>query len=134
MPIKPENRARYPKDWKEIRAEVLARAGNRCEMCGLKNKLMGYRDESGQFHDTGEGLYSDTASLDGEQIFQIVLTIAHLDHMPENCGEPGSRPNLRAWCQKCHLNYDQAHHLSSGRKTRNMKKGQMDMDFPEGDK
>ena len=28
MPIKPENKARYPKDWKAIRAEVLERAGS----------------------------------------------------------------------------------------------------------
>ena len=31
MPIKPENRARYPKDWKQIRAVILERAGHRCE-------------------------------------------------------------------------------------------------------
>lgn len=33
-PIKPENRARYPKDWKAIRAAVLERAGSRCECMG----------------------------------------------------------------------------------------------------
>lgn len=31
MPIKPENRARYPKTWPAIRERILARAGNRCE-------------------------------------------------------------------------------------------------------
>jgi hypothetical protein len=31
MPIKPENRKRYPSDWNEIRAAILARAENRCE-------------------------------------------------------------------------------------------------------
>lgn len=31
MPIKPENAKRYPRDWKQIRARILARAGNRCE-------------------------------------------------------------------------------------------------------
>ena len=31
MPIKPENKARYPKDWKQVRARILVRAGNRCE-------------------------------------------------------------------------------------------------------
>ena len=36
----------------------------------------------------------------------IVLTIAHLNHTPEDC-----RPeNLCALCQKCHLNYDQEYH------------------------
>jgi hypothetical protein len=30
MPIRPENKDRYPVNWKEIRAAVLKRAGNRC--------------------------------------------------------------------------------------------------------
>jgi hypothetical protein len=33
---------------------------------------------------------------------RIVLTVAHLDHIPEHCADE----NLRAWCQKCHLGYD----------------------------
>lgn len=36
---------------------------------------------------------------------EIVLTIAHLDHQPENC-DPD---NLRAWCQRCHNRYDAPH-------------------------
>ena len=31
MPIKPENRARYPKDWKAIVEQVRERSGDRCE-------------------------------------------------------------------------------------------------------
>ncbi len=31
MPIRKEDRARYPKDWKAISAEVKTRAGQRCE-------------------------------------------------------------------------------------------------------
>jgi len=31
-----------------------------------------------------------------------VLTVAHLDHTPENC-EP---QNLKAMCQRCHNKYD----------------------------
>jgi hypothetical protein len=31
MPIKPENAKLYPKNWKSIRIEVLARAWNCCE-------------------------------------------------------------------------------------------------------
>lgn len=31
MPIHPENRARYPKDWKAIREQVLERAAHKCE-------------------------------------------------------------------------------------------------------
>lgn len=37
MPIKPENRGRYPANWKEIRAAILERADNKCEFCGIEN-------------------------------------------------------------------------------------------------
>lgn len=33
---------------------------------------------------------------------RVILTVAHLDHTPENC-DPA---NLRAWCQWCHNTYD----------------------------
>jgi hypothetical protein len=42
---------------------------------------------------------------------RVVLTIAHLDHQPENCDPE----NLRAWCQRCHLTYDIEHHRQSRR-------------------
>ena len=31
MPIRPENKARYPKDWKQISLRIRERAGWRCE-------------------------------------------------------------------------------------------------------
>src|SRR5262245_54694847 len=34
MPIRPEMRARYPKDWKQIRAKILKRAEYACECTG----------------------------------------------------------------------------------------------------
>lgn len=77
MPIRPENKARYPKDWPAISRAIRDRAGNKCEDCGVENYSI--RDGS-----------------------KIVLTVAHLDHTPENC-EP---ENLKAWCQRCHNRYD----------------------------
>ena len=38
MPIKPENRHRYPENWPEIRTRILARAGGRCEQSGVSNR------------------------------------------------------------------------------------------------
>ena len=35
----------------------------------------------------------------------VVLTVAHLDHTPENCAEE----NLVAMCQRCHNAYDAPH-------------------------
>jgi len=85
MPIRPENHHRYPANWREIRAAILARAGHVCE---------------------GSPRYPDCRAADRQPHpitgSRVVLTIAHLDHTPENC-EPA---NLRAWCQRCHGTYD----------------------------
>lgn len=90
MPIKPENRARYPENWaSEVRPGILKRARDRCEG---SPKYPDCRARNGYPHPV-------TGS-------RVVLTIAHLDHTPENC-EPS---NLRAWCQRCHLAYDADHH------------------------
>ena len=97
MPIKPENLARYPKNWQQIRFSILRRAGYRCE---------------------GSPAYPDCRAAQGAQHpitdSRVVLTIAHLDHTPENCDES----NLRAWCQRCHLAYDHKHHQRNAYQTR----------------
>ena len=79
MPIRAENKSRYPKDWKAISLSIRERAQQMCEQCGAAN---------GKPHPV-------TGSI-------VVLTVAHLDHTPENCAPD----NLRAWCQKCHNAYD----------------------------
>lgn len=83
MPIKPENKARYPKNWKQIREQILERAGNRCEMCGVKNHTYRLNEKTGK-------------------MAYIVLTIAHMNEVIEDC----SPSNLRALCQRCHNRYD----------------------------
>lgn len=96
MPIRTENKDRYPANWKEVsRAIRVGRAGNRCEKCGAEN---------GRPH-----------PLTGAR---VVLTVAHLDHTPENCAET----NLRAWCQRCHNGYD-ARHRAAGKKQRAAARG-----------
>ena len=75
MPIRPENKNRYPNNWKEIRDKIVVRAKNRCEFCGAEN----YEP------------HPNTGS-------RVILTVAHLDHTPENCCDE----NLKALCQKFH--------------------------------
>jgi 5-methylcytosine-specific restriction endonuclease McrA len=130
MPIKPENRGRYPSNWKEIRQKILDRAGHHCEKCGARNNTViarGEGDDEGTFlsddlyvydAESGESLGRRRASdyCVGKMV-KVVLTIAHLDHTPENC-EP---ENLRAWCQRCHLRYDAEHHAKNARITRRAK-------------
>src|SRR3990167_2240598 len=93
MPIRPENKHRYPANWKQIRKEILGRAENRCEFCGVLN--LSFR----------ERFTYDANKPATMKHIRIVLTVAHLDHTPENC-DPS---NLRALCQRCHNRYDASH-------------------------
>lgn len=136
MPIKPENRGRYPANWKDIRAAILARAGNCCEKCKVSNGARIARGDS-RFADTymtddAEVFDAETGESLGQvrmsdyqvkNMVDIVLTIGHLDHAPENCAPE----NLRAWCQRCHLRYDAAHHAETARATRHARKALADL-------
>ena len=53
----------------------------------------------------------------------IVLTIAHLDHVPENSADD----NLRAFCQRHHLRHDLAHHKQTAYMTRKASARTVDM-------
>lgn len=85
MPIRAENRDRYPPDWPATALAIKEAAGWRC---------------------VGSPAFPDCRAAHGEPHPEtgsvVVLTVAHLDHQPENC-DPA---NLRCWCQKCHNTYD----------------------------
>lgn len=86
MPIRPENKARYPKDWPAISLRIRSeRAGWRCEGSPA---FPDCRAENGKPHPFTGGI--------------VVLTVGHLNHKPEDCAEE----NLKAWCQRCHNVYD----------------------------
>lgn len=124
MPIRPENKARYPADWPAIRLRILQRARYRCEHpgCGAPHRTLGYwhenkfRPMSRSMRDAGCKAGSVIACFDGPEIkiIKLVLTIAHLDHTPEHCEDD----NLRAWCQRHHLAYDAEHHKLTAYATR----------------
>ena len=112
MPIKPENKSRYPKNWKEISRDIRHnRADNRCEFCGAIN------------HSYINSKTRELCLPDEYNAIRVVLTVAHLDHQPEN-SDP---ENLKALCQRCHNRYDKAHRMNNARKTR--LKGQTEIAF-----
>ena len=111
MPIKAENRRRYPAHWADLRRAILDRAGHRCEPCGVPNHAWRLANTDDWTRNPGQ---AETWAMDGERVARIVLTIAHLDHTPENC----DLANLRALCQRCHLAYDAEHHRQSAYATR----------------
>lgn len=109
MPIRPEQRDRYPDDWRTISDRIrFDRAGSRCECIG----------ECGTSHiETGGD--GRCKRLHGQQIPGTagqctVLTVAHLNHRPEDCHDE----NLRAMCQACHLRYDADEHARNAKRTR----------------
>lgn len=124
MPIRPENRDRYPPDWPEIRARVQVRAGDKCEGCNVGNHWRGYREAGhGGFTLTGfnEKLarnHPSPAEINphpvGYGVLEIVCTVAHLDHNPENNADE----NLAFLCQKCHLAHDLVQHKETAYRTR----------------
>lgn len=105
MPIRPEMRDHYPKDWKFISQVIrFDRAGGRCEcrgQCGANP------------HGEGrcEARNNRPHPLTGSP---VVLTVAHLDHDPSH-NEPS---NLLAMCQRCHLAYDAEEHRLQASHTR----------------
>lgn len=79
MPIKPENKKRYPSDWNKIAMEIKEEAGWCCECCGKPCYKPGQKIRTRR----------------------KVLTVHHLNLIPEDC-----RPdNLVAVCGRCHLQY-----------------------------
>lgn len=131
--------SRYPPNWKsEIRPRILARAKNRCELCGAKNSAYGYRDKSGKWWDSRhiENLLERTGCdlFDSGEVLshcwdrqgnptkptKIVLTIAHWDNPdPMDCRDE----NLKAACQYCHLQHDKELHITNARLTREKRAG-----------
>lgn len=122
MPIKPENRHRYPANWPEIRERIRRRSGDRCEWCGVHNHAVGYRMAGGEFVMLGRspedaGMACDAAEDDGFKVIRIVLTVAHVhDHDPTNCDDD----NLAHLCQRCHNRHDapmRRQHAAESRKS-----------------
>jgi hypothetical protein len=107
MPIRPENKDRYPNDWRTISHRIrFDRAGGRCECEG----------------ECGRGTHEGRCPNEHEQPAygtgsRVVLTVAHLDHTPEHSQDA----NLRAMCNGCHLHYDREHHAETAARTRREK-------------
>jgi hypothetical protein len=142
MPIKPENRHRYPANWNQISKDAKERAGWRCVHpgCAAKQYSVGrwlgevwtphvdYAESYTQARQFAAEyaffLFGDGPAPRGEPpVIVIVLTTAHLDHDPANCAPE----NLAPMCQKHHLRYDQQHHNETAYATRMAKRGNLEL-------
>jgi hypothetical protein len=136
------DKKRYSKQWPTIRQRILDRAKNRCERCGARQYSVGWRDAQGRFHVTGGNEWHDKAAMgelpyaealagvkhlneccdglgpNGERGIVIVLTCAHLNHRTRDT----RLSVIRAYCQKCHLDYDRDMHSRVARRNREAKR------------
>lgn len=136
MPIRAENKARYPKDWPAISKRIRKRARGRCECkgdCGLQH----FRNDDGRQIDLPAALQISKrvfrcSAVNGAPHpatkAKVVLTVAHLNHRPEDCDDA----NLRAWCQRCHNRYD-APTRAAGIKSRRRAASALADLFPTGE-
>lgn len=123
---------KYHPEWaKKIRPDILARANNKCEQCGVENHIKGWREPNGTFwpvkecicllEDEDYDIFSNELNNIGsnQKPIMIVLTIAHLDHNTFN----NDYSNLKALCQRCHLRLDNDFHIKNRKQSTNKKKG-----------
>ena len=123
----------YHPEWKtRIRPDILIRAGNKCECCGVPNGMKIIRGEWNGvecYQDLNGNIFDASNSKDigedyvGEvhptnKIIMIVLTISHTDHDISN----NDYGNLKALCQRCHNRHDLIY-----RKRKNRNKNQLNL-------
>jgi len=124
MPIKPEMRGFYPRDWSQISRRVrFERAAGICQGCGRPHGATIRCLPDGRWFDAtrhtwrnGRGRPARWPDLDEAAQMRrtrVVLAAAHLDHDPGN----NRLRNLKSLCQRCHMIHDRPHHLAQRRIT-----------------
>lgn len=127
---------KYHPEWKSrIRPDILKRADNKCEECGVKNGMGIFRGiwngervfqtASGDlFLEDGTFIIhnSEYEEIEGKsedaQAIKVVLTISHTDHDVNN----NDYSNLKALCQLHHLRHDKGHHKDTRNKNKGLQK------------
>lgn len=132
----PWDRSKYPPDWEERRARVLARAGHRCEACGVPNYSVGYRDPAGAWvpvsaasapelhtralnpalldgcgrgeesHNMARCLVDDVNERGGWHGHRLRTIVLTTAHLDVDGPLDCPDDRLAAWCQRCHNRYD----------------------------
>ena len=99
----PWNRSLYPRNWEAIAHQIKTAANWTCQACGRECKRPD--EEMFEFMERIQTNRLSECPVVREYLAhptRWVLTVAHLDHRPENC----DRANLKALCAPCHCRYD----------------------------
>lgn len=126
MPI---DYTKYPPNWKALRTTVMARAEERCECTGACGSVHHASDRLLPRCDAPHharivrparrpAQWDYAGPIPEAAVIRVVLTIAHLCHDP-SCDD---LDHLRAFCQRCHLKYDAAHHARNASRTRRLQR------------
>lgn len=118
MPIRRELKWLYPLDWSELSNAVrFRRAKGSCEACGRPHGRTVMHLGDGRWWDAENRTWRNDRGrsvrpnvvivLDAVRTTRVILATAHLDHDPAN----NLGRNLKALCQRCHLNNDRPEHL-----------------------
>jgi hypothetical protein len=124
MPIKPELRWFYPRNWPDISRRVrFERANGVCEGCRRPHGQIirclpdgRWFDGNAQTWRNNHGRparWPDLVEAVHLRQTRVVLAAAHLDHNPQN----NRMRNLKSLCQRCHLIHDRSHHMARRRIT-----------------
>ena len=124
MPIKPEMRGFYSRDWREVSRTVrFVRAAGVCQSCGRPHGTKIRCLPDGRWFDAARGTWRNGRGrptrwpdlIETAQIryTRVILAAAHLDHDPRN----NRLRNLKSLCQRCHIMHDRPYHLVQRRIT-----------------
>jgi len=124
MPIRPEMRELYPRNWPQISRRVrFERADGMCQGCGRPHGMTVRCLPDGRWFDTScqtwrnrhgrPTRWPDLVEIALIRHTRVILAAAHLDHDPRN----NRLRNLRSLCQRCHMIHDRPHHLAQRRIT-----------------
>jgi hypothetical protein len=94
----PMQRERYPGDWGAIALQIKTEVNWKCEQCDRECRRVG--ETLQHFIDRVAAKYNPSEITQKPNRF--LLTVAHLNHIPEDC----RRENLKALCSGCHCRYD----------------------------
>ena len=136
MPIRPEMRRFYAREWLEISRKVrFERGGGVCQCCGRPHGVRVRCLPDGRWFDAERGSWRngrgraarwpDLIELARIRHTRVVLAAAHLDHDPCN----NRLRNLKSLCQRCHLIHDRPYHRAQRRLTYLLRRALGDLFF-----